>query len=139
MNSKANRLQTYLSSLFCKCIVPRKTRYLNILNLSLFPSCSFKVTMVVFAEFFEEFYNFAVIIDSFQMSFQRLIFKTVPVKLKNYEYKKTFLIMTCVQKTSCFEVASPGHTIAYKNVDNLFKNGKNIFQFVMQPKNMMCQ
>ena len=36
----------------------------------------------------------------------------------------TFLLMTYVEKTSYFEVAPPGHTIAYKNVDNLLKNGK---------------
>ena len=35
--------------------------------------------------------------------------------------------MTYVEKTSYFEVAPPGHTIAYKNVDNLFKNGKYIW------------
>ena len=29
--------------------------------------------------------------------------------------------MTYIEKTSYFEVAPPGHTIAYKNVDNLFK------------------
>ena len=29
--------------------------------------------------------------------------------------------MTYVDKTSYFEVASPGHTIAYKNVDNLLQ------------------
>ena len=39
----------------------------------------------------------------------------------------TFLLMTYVEKTSYFEVAPPGHTIAYKNVDNLLKNGKYIF------------
>ena len=32
--------------------------------------------------------------------------------------------MTYVEKTSYFEVAPPGHTIVYKNVDNLLKNGK---------------
>ena len=29
--------------------------------------------------------------------------------------------MIYIEKTSYFEVAPPGHTIAYKNVDNLFK------------------
>ena len=42
--------------------------------------------------------------------------------------------MTYVEKTSYFEVAPPGHTIAYKNIDNLFKNCKYIFYFVMLPK-----
>ena len=41
-------------------------------------------------------------------------------QLKNYRYQKTFLPLTYVEKTSYFEVAPPGHTIAYKNVDNLF-------------------
>ena len=30
--------------------------------------------------------------------------------------------MIYIEKTSYFEVAPPGHTIAYKNVDNLLKN-----------------
>ena len=30
--------------------------------------------------------------------------------------------MTNIEKTSYFVVAPPGHTIAYKNVDNLLKN-----------------
>ena len=29
--------------------------------------------------------------------------------------------MAYAEKTSYFEVAPPGHTIAYKNIDNLFK------------------
>ena len=32
--------------------------------------------------------------------------------------------MTNVEKTSYFEVAPPGHTIAYKNIDDLLKNDK---------------
>ena len=32
--------------------------------------------------------------------------------------------MAYVEKTSYFEVAPPGHNIAYENVDNLFKNRK---------------
>ena len=79
-----------------------------------------------FCRIFEEFYNFAVIIDSFQMSFVAPYILNTPCKIEKL-YKKTFLLMTYVQKTSCFEVACPGHTIAYKNVDNLLKNGKNIF------------
>ena len=39
--------------------------------------------------------------------------------------------MTHVEKTSYFEIAPPGHTIAYNNVDNLFKNCKYMFLFVM--------
>ena len=35
--------------------------------------------------------------------------------------------MTFAEFTSYFEVAPPGHTIAYKNVDNLLNNGKYIF------------
>ena len=45
-------------------------------------------------------------------------------KLSN---SKTLLLMTYVEKTSYFEVAPPGHTIAYKNIDNLLKYGKYIF------------
>ena len=75
-----------------------------------------------FCRIFEEFY-FALIIDSFQMSFLVSYILNTLYKIENYEYKKTFLLMKYVQKTSCFEVASLGHTIAYKNVDNLFKNG----------------
>ena len=32
--------------------------------------------------------------------------------------------MTYVEKTSYFDVAPRGHTIAYKNIDNLLKNDK---------------
>ena len=32
--------------------------------------------------------------------------------------------MTNVEKTSYFEVARPGHTISYKNIDDLLKNDK---------------
>ena len=42
-----------------------KTSYKDILNRSLFISCTFKVTMVVFADVFEEFYIFAIIMDPF--------------------------------------------------------------------------
>ena len=35
--------------------------------------------------------------------------------------------MTFEEKTSYFEVAPLGHTITYKKVDNLLKNGKYIF------------
>ena len=34
--------------------------------------------------------------------------------------------MTNVEKTSLFEVASLGHTIANKNIDDLSKNDKHI-------------
>ena len=34
-----------------------------------------------------------------------------------------------VEKTSYFEVAPPGHTIAQKSMDDLFKNGKHIYIF----------
>ena len=34
--------------------------------------------------------------------------------------------MTYVEKTTYFEVAPPGHTVAYKNVDNLSKIDKYI-------------
>ena len=32
--------------------------------------------------------------------------------------------MTYVEKTSYYEVAPPGHTIAYKNIDDLLKNDR---------------
>ena len=35
--------------------------------------------------------------------------------------------MTYVEKTSYFEDAPLDHTIAYKNVENLFKNCKYVF------------
>ena len=44
---------------------------------------------------------------------------------------KRLLLMTYVEKMSYFEVAPPGHTISYKNVDNLLKNRRNIAQFIM--------
>ena len=48
----------------------------------------------------------------------------VKLKLKNYGHQKTFLPLTYVEKTSYSEVAPPGLTNGYKNVDNLFKNDK---------------
>ena len=49
------------------------------------------------------------------------------VKQELIEKYKTFLLRTYVEKISYLEVAPPGHTIAYKNVDNLiFKNDKYI-------------
>ena len=36
------------------------------------------------------------------------------------------MLLTYVEKTSYFLVAPPGHTIAYKNVDKLYKNDKYI-------------
>ena len=41
--------------------------------------------------------------------------------------------MTYIEKTSYNEVAPPGHTTAYKNIDNLFKNDKCLSHFVIQP------
>ena len=38
--------------------------------------------------------------------------------------------MIYVEKTSYFKVAPPGHTITYKNIDNLLKNGKNIYSYL---------
>ena len=46
-----------------------KTSYLNILNLSLFISCTFKVPIVVFVDVSEEFYTFAAIAGPFRTSF----------------------------------------------------------------------
>ena len=50
------------------------------------------------------------------------ICKTTRVKwnkkhIKNYPYQKTFLLMIYVEKTSYFDVAPPGHSIAYKNIE----------------------
>ena len=39
--------------------------------------------------------------------------------------------MTYVAKTSYFEDAPSGHTIAYKNVDNVLRFGKYISLFVI--------
>ena len=39
--------------------------------------------------------------------------------------------MSYVEKTSYFEVAPPAHTIAYKNIDNQFKNDKFTIKFGM--------
>ena len=46
----------------------------------------------------DEFYNFAVIIDSFQMSFLAPYILNTPCKIENYEHKKTFLLMTYIIK-----------------------------------------
>ena len=68
INNNAHRLQTYFYPL-SKYIVPLKTSYLNIFYLSLSIACTFKVTLVVFADVFEEYYIFAIIMDPFQTSF----------------------------------------------------------------------
>ena len=53
-----------------KYIVPWKTSYLNILNLSLLISNTFIVTFVVFTDVFLEKKNiFAILMDLFQTSF----------------------------------------------------------------------
>ena len=59
----------YQLTQFFTYIVPWKTTYLNIFYLSLSISCTFKVTLVVFADVFEEYYIFAIIMDPFQTSF----------------------------------------------------------------------
>ena len=52
-----------------KYVVQWKRRFLSIINLALFISCTFKVILVVFVDVFEEFYIFAFIMDPFQTSF----------------------------------------------------------------------
>ena len=128
---------------------------LDIFNLSLFLSCTFKVTLVLFADVFEEFFIFAVIMDPFRTSllapyilnivcsigdwnwwkwqnvfiivgFTEYLSQITQAKwnknqIKNYQYQRTFLLMTYVEKMSYFDVALPGHANAYKNIDNLFK------------------
>ena len=42
-----------------------------------------------------------------------------------------------LRKTPYFEIAPPGHNIAYKNVDYLFKHRRYIALFDMWPTNMM--
>ena len=60
-----------------------KTSFLNIFNLALFISCTFKVTLAVFADIFKEYYSFALIRYPFQtLNSQRAVFYTLPVKLK---------------------------------------------------------
>ena len=38
--------------------------------------------------------------------------------------------MTYIENWSYFEVAPPVHTVAYKNIDNLLKNNKNIYPYL---------
>ena len=47
--------------------------------------------------------------------------------------------MTYVEKTSYFEIAPPGHTIAYKNIDILLKTATFMSLFVIQPQNVMSK
>ena len=47
-----------------------------------------------------------------------------------YKYQKTFLIMTYVEKTSEFEVALNGHTIANKYIHTLFENDQYLLWFI---------
>ena len=48
-------------------------------------------------------------------------------KTNNQKSSKDFSVMTYVEKTSYFEVAPPGNTIIYKNVDNLLNHDQYIF------------
>ena len=140
--------------------MPWKTSYPNVLNLSLFISCSFKVTMVVFGYVFEEYYifcdndgplsnvRFSALYFYNSLLNNRLKSKEMTACFQNFRFYRsiilnyssevkcklitnlskniiiTFLLMTYVEKTSYFEVAPPGHTIAYNNVDYLLKHGK---------------
>ena len=51
--------------------------------------------------------------------------------MKNDQIHKTILLMTYDGASLILRFAPPGHTIAYKNVDNLLKNCKYKFSFVM--------
>ena len=77
INNNANRLQTYFY-LLSKYIVPWKTSYLNIFDLSLSILCTFKVTLVVFADVFEEYYIVAIIMDPFHTSFLATYILDIP-------------------------------------------------------------
>ena len=62
-----------------------KKSFLDIFNFSLFLSYTFKVTMVVFADVFEEFYIFAAAMDPDfpNVSFSAMCFKhSVKLKIK---------------------------------------------------------
>ena len=58
---------------------------------------------------------------------------------KTYSNQRTFLLMTSVEETSYFEVAPPGYTIAYKNIDNLSKNKSQILYFVIKSENRIIK
>ena len=63
--------------------------------------------------------------------FYRLIISNYSSEVKSKLIKKLyisedFLLLTYVEKTSYLEVAPPGHTVAYKYVDNLSKIDKYI-------------
>ena len=45
--------------------------------------------------------------------------------------QKTFLFMTYIEKALCLEVAAPGHTVGYKNIDYLLNNDRYISKFVI--------
>ena len=48
------------------------------------------------------------------------------IEFKKIKKKSDFSVKTYVEKSSYFQVAPPGHTIAYKNVDNLFENNLSL-------------
>ena len=66
-----------------------------------------------------------------------LVWNNMIIK-KNHIYsnQKTFLLIINVEKTSGFEVDPTGHTIAYKNIDNLFNNELHIIYIVLESKNI---
>ena len=51
----------------------------------------------------------------------RLIEQSKIKILLRFFKSEDFLLMTYIENTSYFEVAPAGHTIAYKNIDNLLK------------------
>ena len=65
-----------------KYSVPWKTSVLNIFNLALFISCTLEVILVVFADVFEEYYIFAIVMDPFQTSCLAPCILNTPCKLR---------------------------------------------------------
>ena len=56
----------------------------------------------------------------------RLIEQSKIKILLRFFKSEDFLLMTYIENTAYFEIAPPGHTIAYKNIDNLLKTDKYI-------------
>ena len=126
--------------------------------ISLFLSCTFKVTMFVLSDVLEEFYVFALIMDPVQTTFfsalylknslfdWKLKFKEMTEWFQNCRFfRKIFLnypsnIKIEIRKLSAHDLHWENvifwgcATLSYhanKHIDKLFKNNKYVSQFVL--------
>ena len=93
-----------------KCFFPLCPSVIWTYLISIFLSSIFKVTMVVF----KEFYIFAIIKDPFRTSFLSPYMRFRSLRRLWLAFRKRHILRY-------FEIAPPGQTIAFKHIDNFFK------------------